>query len=134
MKYKHLIVILALSAGIGFFGSSCSSSRKTTASADSASASQQMAAFKQQWATKMDSLNSEINQQEEKIDQASADKKEDLQKKLAELKTSQKELQQEIDAAGNKTAAQWADFKNEVANKYQSLKEQVSDFFNSDTD
>lgn len=36
----------------------------------------------------------------------------------------------EVNAAGNKTAANWDEFKKEVSNQYKFLDKKVDDFFN----
>jgi septal ring factor EnvC (AmiA/AmiB activator) len=93
-----------------------------------------VAAFKKTWDKKIKKLDSRIDQEQKKIKKISADKRQKLDQQISQLKMQRDELQQEVDAAANKTADQWDEFKADVNRKYQDLNMKVKDFFKNDND
>jgi septal ring factor EnvC (AmiA/AmiB activator) len=91
-----------------------------------------VAVFKRSWDKKIKKLDSRIDKEQKKIKKLSADKRQKLDQQIAQLKMQRDELQQEVNAAGNKTADQWDEFKEDVNRKYQDLSTKVKDFFNND--
>lgn len=91
-----------------------------------------MTAFKEKWNRNMNNLNDEIAQVKKELKKSSTKNKKKLNEKLNDLEAKQKGLQREIDSAGNKTAAQWNEFTKNVNEKYQTVKENVKDFFQHD--
>jgi outer membrane murein-binding lipoprotein Lpp len=137
IKIVPLAVLLTVSAFM--MSASCSSSQKTNDNETEANTSNatdtlnsKVAAFKKEWNKKLDKLDKQIDKDQKKVSDASSAKKDELNRKINSLKMKRDQLKQEIDAAGNKTAAQWDDFKNDVSTKYQELKGNVKDLFNND--
>lgn len=89
-------------------------------------------AFKRKWDKKIKKLDAKIDKEQKKIKHTSADQRQKLNQRINELKMKRDELQQEVNAAGNKTADQWDEFKEDVNRKYRDLSMQVKDFFKRD--
>lgn len=89
-------------------------------------------AFKRNWDKKLKKLDARIDKEQKKIKHTSADQRQKLNQRINELKMKRDELQQEVNAAGNKTADQWDEFKEDVNRKYRDLSMQVKDFFKGD--
>ena len=89
-------------------------------------------AFKKEWNRKIDQLGRKIDEDQKKLDETTSKNKAKLKAEIRDMKTRRDELKKEVAAAGNKTAAQWDQFKDNVSEKYDSLSAKVSDFFNGD--
>lgn len=87
-------------------------------------------AFKKEWNKKIDQLGRKIDQDQQKLDKATSKNKDKLKAEIRDMKTKRDELKKEVAAAGNKTAAQWDEFKDKVSGQYDALSAKVSDFFN----
>jgi Skp family chaperone for outer membrane proteins len=89
-------------------------------------------AFKKEWNKKIDQLGRKIDQEQQKLDKTTSKNKDKLKAEIRDMKTKRDELKKEVAAAGNKTAAQWDEFKDKVSGQYDALSAKVSDFFNGD--
>lgn len=89
-------------------------------------------AFKKEWNKKVDKLDRQIKMDQQKLDKTASKNKEKLRGEIQDMKVKRDELKKEISAAGNKTAAQWDEFKDKVSDQYDALNEKVKDFFNGD--
>lgn len=123
------------SMGTPMFGDSVASSRSAANMADTThhpavdSMNSKVTSFKEQWNRNMNNLNEEIAHAKKKLKKSSTKNKKKLNEKLNNLEAKQKGLQSEIDSAGNKSAAQWNEFTKNVNENYQTLKDNVKDFF-----
>lgn len=86
-------------------------------------------AFKRAWHRKINKLDKQIAKAQRKLQRKGEAGKDNLDKQVNALKEKRDELQQQVDEAGDKTAAEWKDFKDGVAQKYDKLESGVKDLF-----
>lgn len=87
--------------------------------------------FKKEWNKKIHQLDKSIKKDQGRLDKASTKNKAKLNDEILDMKVKRDELKKEVDDAGNKTAAQWDAFKENVSEKYDKLSTKVKDFFNN---
>lgn len=87
--------------------------------------------FKKEWNKKINQLDKKIKQDEKKLKSAKTENKEKLNEEIQDMKVKRDQLKQEVAGAGNKTAAQWEEFKSQVSEQYDSLSTKVKGFFDN---
>lgn|GEM_PF-6534591 len=86
-------------------------------------------AFKRSWHRKIDKLDKQIAKAQKSLSRASDEGKKNLTSQIDELKAQRDDLQQQVDEAGDKTAEEWNEFKQAVAQKYDTLESGIRDLF-----